>query len=198
MAKQIQAFLLICLILIIAVAVAVVDGTTAQGGPEESVDEWFHKLGRAKEKVTKLHFYFHDTVGGKSPTAVRVASANTTFTSSLTYFGLVVMFDDPLTAGPEITSTVLGKAQGFYASTDQNELGLAMYVNYHFTTGEHKGSTLTLVGRNAVDQKTREMSIVGGTGVFRLARGIATAKTYFQNSANFDAIVEYNLVVVHY
>ncbi|XP_027103347.1 dirigent protein 22-like [Coffea arabica] len=165
----------------------------AQG--HEGVDEWFHKLDRTKEKVTRLHFYFHDTVSGKSPTAVTAAGAKL---ASPTMFGLINTADDPMTVGPELNSTLLGRAQGIYASADQNEVGLAMYMNYYFTAGKYRGSTLSLLGRNAGLHSIREMSIVGGTGVFRLARGIATAKTYFVNATTADDIVEYNVVVVHY
>ncbi|CDP15168.1 unnamed protein product [Coffea canephora] len=191
MQKQIQAVML-CLLLVGLDGPMDVHGV-AQG--REGVDEWFHKLDRTKEKVTRLHFYFQDTVSGKSPTAVTVAGAKL---ASPTMFGLINTADDPMTVGPELNSTLLGRAQGIYASADQNEVGLAMYMNYYFTAGKYRGSTLSLLGRNAGLHSIREMSIVGGTGVFRLARGIATAKTYFVNATTADDIVEYNVVVVHY
>ncbi|CAM8932344.1 unnamed protein product [Rhodiola kirilowii] len=42
------------------------------------------------------------------------------------------------------------------------------------------------------------MPILGGTGVFRLARGVAIANTYYFNMTTFDAIVEYNVALLHY
>ncbi|XP_049400794.1 dirigent protein 22-like [Solanum stenotomum] len=166
----------------------------AQGvelGPK-AVEKWFKKLPHAKQKVTKFHFYFHDIVSGKNPTAVQIAQAN------MTTFGFVAMVDDPLTVGPEPNSTIVGRAQGIYGSADQNESGLLMNLNFVFTTGKYNGSTLSVLGRNPIFHKYREMPIVGGSGVFRLAQGIATAKTYWINMTSGDAIVEYNVMVLHY
>ncbi|KAK4724539.1 hypothetical protein R3W88_027318 [Solanum pinnatisectum] len=171
----------------------------AQGvelGPK-AVEKWFKKLPHAKQKVTKFHFYFHDIVSGKNPTAVQIAQANMT-TKSPTFFGFVAMADDPLTVGPEPNSTIVGRAQGIYGAADQNESGLLMTLNFVFTTGKYNGSTLSVLGRNLVFHKYREMPIVGGSGVFRLAQGIATAKTYWINMTSGDAIVEYNVMVLHY
>ncbi|XP_059651172.1 dirigent protein 22-like [Cornus florida] len=163
----------------------------------KAVEEWFQKLSLKKEKVTKLHFYFHDIVSGKNPTATRVAQSNFT-DKSPTFFGMVVMMDDPLTAGPEPTSKIIGRAQGIYASAGLKELGLLMTLNFHFTDGKYNGSTLAVLGRNPALNLYREMSVVGGSGAFRLARGIATAKTYWVNTTTADAIVEYNVIVLHY
>ncbi|PON38507.1 Disease resistance response protein, partial [Trema orientale] len=40
-----------------------------------------------EETLTHLHFYFHDIVSGRHPTAIRVAEAQTT-SSSPTSFGI--------------------------------------------------------------------------------------------------------------
>lgn len=164
-------------------------------GPEE-VENWFKKLSYKKESVTKLHFFFHDNASNsKNQTAVKVAQSNNTFHSH-TLFGLIMMIDDPLTTGPEPTSKMVGRAQGFYAFSDQQEIGLLMTMNMVFTDGKYNGSTLSILGRNPVLHDHREMPIIGGSGVFRLARGVATAKTRWFNG--LDAIVEYNVMVVHY
>ncbi|KAH7835886.1 hypothetical protein Vadar_030843 [Vaccinium darrowii] len=165
-------------------------------GPKE-VEDWFQNLSHKKEKVTKLHFYFHDTLSGKNPTAVQVAKANMTFTSP-TFFGLVNVLDDPLTVGPELNSTTVGRAQGFYGSAGMEQLGLIMTMNFVFTTGKYEGSTLSVLARNPALEKYREMPIVGGSGVFRLARGIATASTIWFKLTTGDAVVEYDVVIIHY
>ncbi|KAL8545232.1 hypothetical protein ACS0TY_005427 [Phlomoides rotata] len=41
----------------------------------EAVQKCFGNLPYAKEKLTKLHLYFHDTVGGKNPSVITVAQA---------------------------------------------------------------------------------------------------------------------------
>ncbi|XP_024960956.1 dirigent protein 21-like [Cynara cardunculus var. scolymus] len=150
-----------------------------------------------KEKISHLHFYFHDIAGGDHPTAVRVAEATVTNTSA-SLFGAVVMIDDPLTVGPERTSRIVGRAQGLYASADLDEFGLTMVLNYVFIEGKYNGSTLSILGRNKVMSSVREMPIIGGTGLFRFARGYALAKTYSLNFSNGDAVVEYNVYVIHY
>ncbi|KAM0025865.1 putative dirigent protein [Helianthus debilis subsp. tardiflorus] len=160
-----------------------------------AVEDWFKGINTMKEKITKLHFYFHDIVSGNSPTAMRVAQPASY--TSLTGFGNVMMADDVLTSGPEPNSTVVGRAQGIYASASMEDLGFLMTMNFVFSDGDFNGSSLSLLGRNPVLHEYREMPIVGGSGVFRLARGIATAKTYSFNLLG-DAVVEYNVVVSHY
>ncbi|KAI3826335.1 hypothetical protein L1987_00382 [Smallanthus sonchifolius] len=86
-----------------------------------------------------------------------VAQAAMTNTSS-TFFGAVVVIDDPLT----------------------------------------NGSTLSILGANSIFSKVREMPIVGGSGLFRFARGYAFAKTYSFNTTSGDAVVEYDVYVLHY
>ncbi|CAK9162076.1 unnamed protein product [Ilex paraguariensis] len=182
--------LIILLLCSIMLSMPMVEGIAE--GPK-AVEEWFSKHRHKKEKVTKLHFYFHDTPSGKNPTVLQVAQANGSSTSP-TLFGLVFIADDPLTVGPEPNSTLVGRAQGMYSSASLEDIGLAMNLNFVFTAGKFNGSTFSLVGRNQIFHEYREMAIVGGTGVFRLARGIATAKTFTFNTTSGDAVVEYNVM----
>ncbi|CAJ1907442.1 unnamed protein product [Sphenostylis stenocarpa] len=154
-------------------------------------------LGLKKEKLSHLHFFFHDIVSGPKPTAVRVVEPRSTNTSS-TLFGLMAMIDDPLTVNPEPGSKLVGRAQGIYGSAGQEEMGLLMIMNLVFTEGKYNGSTLSLLGRNAVLSTVREMPIVGGSGAFRFARGYAQAKTHTFDFKTGDAVVEYNVFVFHY
>ncbi|CAK7342253.1 unnamed protein product [Dovyalis caffra] len=154
-------------------------------------------LGLKKEKLSHLHFYFHDIVSGKNPTAVQIARADMTNTSS-TGFGMVAMIDDPLTTRPELNSKLLGRAQGIYASASQSDLGLLMTMNFGFVEGKYNGSTLSVLGRNSVLSTVREMPIVGGSGLFRFARGYAQARTHTFDIKTGDAVVEYNVYVYHY
>ncbi|KAI3407247.1 Dirigent protein [Psidium guajava] len=155
------------------------------------------ELGLKKEKLSHLHFYFHDIVSGRNPTAVRVAEAQMT-NSSATGFGAVVMIDDPLTEGPEMSSKEVGRAQGIYALASQKDASLLMVQNYVFTEGKYNGSTLSVLGRNAVFSGVRELPIVGGSGLFRFARGYAKAKTRTFDLKTGDTVVEYNVYVFHY
>ncbi|KAJ6994247.1 dirigent protein 22 [Populus alba] len=154
-------------------------------------------LGLKREKLSHLHFYFHDIVSGSNPTAVPVARAAMT-NNSLSSFGQVTMMDDPLTVKPEISSKLVGRAQGIYASASQSELSFLMALNFVFTEGKYNGSTLSILGRNSVFSGIREMPVVGGSGLFRFARGYAQAKTHDLDFKTGDAIVEYNVYVFHY
>ncbi|XP_057494796.1 dirigent protein 22-like [Actinidia eriantha] len=191
MGKLAMTLILLCSMVMVVPAVhGIVKGPKA-------VEKWFQKLSHKKEKLTKLCFYFHDTLSGKTPTAVRVAQANTTSISP-TLFGVIYMMDDPLTAGPEPNSTIVGRAQGLYGSAGMEDLGLLMTMNLVFTAGKFNGSSLSVLGRNPALEQYREMPVVGGSGVFRLSRGIATAKTHWFDYTTGDAIVEYQVLVIHY
>ncbi|XWS56160.1 hypothetical protein CRYUN_Cryun09bG0062400 [Craigia yunnanensis] len=152
-------------------------------------------LGLKREKLSHLHFYFHDIISGKNATACRVAEAPSTNHSS-TFFGATVMIDDPLTIKPDVNSKIVGRAQGMYAFASQSEFSLLMVLNFAFTEGKYNGSTLSLLGRNKILSSVREMPIVGGSGVFRFARGYAQARTY--SNTQIHTIVEYNVYVFHY
>eukprot|EP00258_Populus_trichocarpa_P000072 XP_002297761.3 dirigent protein 22 [Populus trichocarpa] len=143
------------------------------------------------EKTTHLHFYFHDIVSGKHPTAIRIAGPDNFA------FGDTMMADDPLTEGLEISSKPVGKAQGLYALASQNDFCLLMVMNFAFTEGEYNGSSISILGRNQILNDVREMPIVGGSGLFRLAHGYALAHTVWFDEQG-DATVEYNVYVSHY
>lgn len=108
------------------------------------------------------------------------------------------MIDDPLTEKPEADSKLLGRAQGFYGQASQEEVGLLMAMNFVFSTGKYNGSTLTILGRNPVFHKVREMPVIGGSGLFRFARGYVQASTHTFDLKTGDAVVEYNVHVLHY
>ncbi|CAL5210748.1 unnamed protein product [Lathyrus oleraceus] len=148
-----------------------------------------------KEKLSHLRFYWHDIMSGKNPTSIMVVPPTL---NSTTFFGLVNMVDNPLTLGPEMSSKLVGKAQGFYASASQVELGFLMAMNFALIEGKYNGSTITILGKNLVFDKVREMPVVGGTGLLRFARGYAKAKTHWFDLKSGDATVEYNIYVFHY
>lgn len=173
-------------------------GNAAVKQSPKEVEEWMENLKQAKPKVTKLHFYYHNSRNpDKNLSAVQVAKAPV-FSEQPPYFGVLTITDDPLTAGPEISSRRVGYGQGFYATTSLEETSMLMGVTFFFTDGHFNGSTLAVLGRNAIGDRYRELPIVGGTGVFRLARGIVTLQTYFFNFTMALAIVEMNVVALHY
>ncbi|KAK4749237.1 hypothetical protein SAY87_026686 [Trapa incisa] len=153
-------------------------------------------LGLRREKLTHLHFYFHDIVSGPNATAVNVAQASNR--PSPTDFGAVFVIDDLLTEGPSPKSRPVGRAQGIYASASQTEVALLMALNFVFTAGKYNGSTLSVLGWNSIFRGVRELPVLGGSGLFRFARGYTRARTVTLNLTTKDAIVEYNIYVFHY
>ncbi|XP_058734447.1 dirigent protein 22-like [Vicia villosa] len=148
-----------------------------------------------KEKLSHFKFFWHDIMSGKNPSSIMVVPPTL---NSTTGFGFVNMIDNPLTLGPELSSKLVGKAQGFYASASQVELGLLMAMNFAFIEGKYNGSTITILGRNPVYDKVREMPVIGGSGLFKFARGYAQANTHWIDLKSGDATVEYNIYVFHY
>ncbi|KAJ6947749.1 dirigent protein 23-like [Populus alba x Populus x berolinensis] len=124
----------------------------------------------------------HDVISGPNPTAVRVAGPPN---ATAVMFGSIYMMDNPLTVTPDPNSTVVGRAQGIYGMSSQNEFSLLMSLTVGFISG-----------RNPIMSEVREMPVVGGTGIFRLARGYCLAKTH--STVGFDAIIGYNVTLLHY
>ncbi|KAF2910803.1 hypothetical protein DAI22_11g129000 [Oryza sativa Japonica Group] len=136
------------------------------------------RRGLASEPMTHLHFYFNDKVSKPSPTSLYV-------------------MDDALTEGPEPESQPVGRAQGMYMSTGLAKLGLLQVMNLVFTHGPYNGSVVTVLGRNGPFGNVREMPVIGGTGTFRFSRGYAQLKTHTLDLKKNDAIVEYNVYIMH-
>ncbi|KZV41112.1 dirigent protein 19-like [Dorcoceras hygrometricum] len=111
---------------------------------------------------------------------------------------MVRVADDALRVASTPGSKIIGRAQGIYASSSLEETAFFMTLNLVFTDGDYNGSTLSLHGYNPSAHKFREMAIVGGSGAFRLARGIATARTVWFNLTTLYFVIEYHVVVLHY
>ncbi|KAJ4844180.1 hypothetical protein Tsubulata_041482, partial [Turnera subulata] len=55
-----------------------------------------------------------------------------------------------------------------------------------------------VLGSDPILSSVREMPIVGGSGVFRFSRGYALARTYSFDLVSLNAIVGYDVFVLHY
>ncbi|KAF5951554.1 hypothetical protein HYC85_009498 [Camellia sinensis] len=69
-------------------------------------------------------------------------------------------------------------------------------MNFGFLDRIYNSCSISLDGLDSALVPVREIAVVGGTGVFRFARGYAIAKTYSVNFTTGDAIVGYNVTVV--
>lgn len=149
-----------------------------------------------KEKTSHFRVYWHDIISGPSPTSVPIVKPF--YNNSLTFFGAIQMIDNPLTEGPDVKSRLIGRAQGFYGSAGQEDVSLLMSTNFAFCEGKNNGSTITVMGRNEVFTEVREMPVIGGSGLFRFGRGYVQASTHTFDLKTGDAVIMYNVYVMHY
>ncbi|KAK8668481.1 hypothetical protein V6N13_105934 [Hibiscus sabdariffa] len=130
-------------------------------------------------------------------TLVAHPNFTTAFNDTPVPFGSVFATDDPLTVGPNLTSGVIGNAQGLWASTGQDVLSLVVYWDFGFTQGKFNGSSFSVFSREPVTQPEHELAVVGGRGEFRMAKGFAKVKTYFADFSTADSILEFSVTLIH-
>ncbi|KAL6563220.1 hypothetical protein OROHE_005807 [Orobanche hederae] len=147
------------------------------------------------KKPRKIHFYVQDAISGPNATVWEVARSSNTSSSSSMFVNVI---DDLITVGPDPNSEEMGRAQGLTTSADMKVLALAMNVNFMFTSGRYSGSTLSILGRNQVLSAVRELPVVGGTGVFRMAQGYAITSTHSFNTTTNHAVLEYKVTLYYY
>uniref|UniRef100_A0A453LC40 Dirigent protein n=1 Tax=Aegilops tauschii subsp. strangulata TaxID=200361 RepID=A0A453LC40_AEGTS len=69
-------------------------------------------------------------------------------------------------------SSLVGRYQGLFVSAGLvSPPGAQSAINLVFTAGEHRGSTLAMLGPMLSFTSAIERAVVGGTGAFRMARG---------------------------
>lgn len=89
---------------------------------------------------------------------------------------MLVVFDDPITIDQNLMSTPIARAQWFYLYNMKSKYNAWFAYTLVFNSSEYYG-TLNIMGADIIDQKTRDLSIVGGTGNFFMARGVVTFST---------------------
>lgn len=82
------------------------------------------------------------------------------------------IFHRMLTEGPENTSRVVGKAQGFIVPVEQFAHSAFNIIYLSFDTKEYSGS-LSVEAKHVAHKDREELTVVGGTGSFAFARGFA-------------------------
>ncbi|CAM8949688.1 unnamed protein product [Rhodiola kirilowii] len=153
-----------------------------------------------KLKKTEMTFYMHDwetPTKEENVTNIIIAGKPKTKWYILT-FGSLFAYDDAITTTIDRKSTELGRAHGIYVNTALDGSDLHILVSFLFTNKAYNGSTIEIQGADRLLQPTREVSVVSGTGKFRLARGWASIETVFLDIAQSNAILRWNLTVFHY
>lgn len=148
-------------------------------------------------RFTNLVLYMHEIRSGSSPTLVKVISANSTATSP-TMFGLIAIIDNPMRAGISPNSTLVAYGQGIVALDSKERASAHETIDIVFINNTYSGSSLTTVGQNPYLLPYREVPIVGGTKIFRLACGFIEVTTEYRNNATGDSIYRYNMHIYHY
>ncbi|KAK8680667.1 hypothetical protein V6N13_109607 [Hibiscus sabdariffa] len=103
------------------------------------------------------------------------AWGNRTILAGQNHFGNMVVFDDPITWDNNLHSKPVGRAQGFYLYDRKHYFTAWLGFSAFFNSTQHRG-TITFAGADPLN-KTRDISVIGGTGDFFMARGIATLMT---------------------
>ncbi|KAA8521260.1 hypothetical protein F0562_011903 [Nyssa sinensis] len=98
-----------------------------------------------------------------------------------------LMFHRTLTEGPENTSRVVGKAQGFIIPIQHFAHSAFNIIYLTFDTHEYSGS-ISVQAETVAKKDREELTVVGGTGSFAFARGLAVfAQKKQQKVSKWDA-----------
>jgi hypothetical protein len=127
--------------------------------------------------------YFHDiiyngenAVNATSSIVAAPQGANLTKLATQFHFGNIAVFDDPITLDNNLHSKPIGRAQGFYIYDTKNTYTSWLGFTFVLNSTYHQG-TITFAGADPIMQKSRDISVTGGTGDFFMHRGIATIIT---------------------
>ncbi|KAM0938427.1 putative dirigent protein [Dioscorea sansibarensis] len=155
---------------------------------------------RLNQPCKSLLFYFHDIIyNGRNmanATSAIVGApvwTNRTTLGGLMHFGDVVVFDDPITIDNNLHSETVGRAQGLYLYDKKEVFTSWLGFSFVLNSSDYKG-TLNFIGADPLMEKTRDVSVVGGTGDFFMSRGVATLTTdAFEGEVYFRLKVDIKL-----
>uniref|UniRef100_A0A2C9WBG8 Dirigent protein n=1 Tax=Manihot esculenta TaxID=3983 RepID=A0A2C9WBG8_MANES len=118
-----------------------------------------------KEPCKRFVLYYHDILFNGTDSA-NATSAAATEPTELNKFN----FDNSL------RTHSVARAQGFYFYDMRSSYTAWFAYTLIFNSTKNKG-TINIMGADLMMEKTRDFSVVGGTGDFFMARGIATIQT---------------------
>ncbi|KAM7269623.1 hypothetical protein ACFE04_025120 [Oxalis oulophora] len=133
-----------------------------------------------KEPCKTIVLHFHDIIyngeNKENATSAIVAApqgANLTILADQFHFGNIAVFDDPITLDNNLHSTPVGRAQGMYVYNAKSTFSAWLGFSFVLNSTDYKG-TINFAGADPILTKTRDISVIGGTGDFFMHRGIAT------------------------
>lgn len=145
-------------------------------------------------KKTEMTVYYHAYTTGSNATVITIPRGPV----DAMEFGTVFCTDDLITEGTEEDSTLIARARGIYVVSSQDGSHAHMLISIVFVNGKYKGSTLEIQGSYEHFKAGTETAIVGGTGIFRLARGHATFETPYADITRGYAFTISNMTILHY
>lgn len=141
------------------------------------------RRGHHRKPCDELVFYFHDILynGKNADNATSVLVGAPAWGDKIKLdgqnsFGDLAVFDDPITLDNNLHSPPVGRAQGFYMYDKKDIFTAWLGFSFVFNSTEHQGS-INFAGADPIMNKTRDISVIGGTGDFVMARGVATLMT---------------------
>ncbi|RYR72346.1 hypothetical protein Ahy_A02g006554 [Arachis hypogaea] len=151
-----------------------------------------------EQTLSHFRFYWQEKFSEPNATSIEIVSPVPKYNTTAK-FGSIRAIDIALTIGPNVSSKVVGRAQGVYVSASETEIDLLMIENIVFYEGRYHGSSITAMGRNPIFSKVvRELDVVGGSGHFRFAKGYAELRTISSDPKTLDTAVQYDVYVYHY
>ncbi|WCJ26416.1 Disease resistance-responsive (dirigent-like protein) family protein [Euphorbia peplus] len=142
----------------------------------QSVQSYRKSLNPTKP-CKQFVLYYHDKIFDGIDVANSTSARVTNATKLGDYiFGMMVVFDDPVTEDENFHSPPVARAQGFYFYDKKTDYNAWFSFTLVFNSTQHKG-TLQIMGADFMDQSARDLAVVGGTGDFFMSRGIATIRT---------------------
>ncbi|KAL3619217.1 hypothetical protein CASFOL_036787 [Castilleja foliolosa] len=135
---------------------------------------------KRNKPCNQMVLYYHDILfnGTNQANATSAVTANDTALALLSdgHFGRMIVFDDPVTKDNHLLSEPVARAQGFYFYNKKDGYDAWFAFTMVFNSTEHKG-TMTIMGADIMLAKTRDFSVVSGTGDYLMAKGICTVST---------------------
>ncbi|XP_020263939.1 dirigent protein 5-like [Asparagus officinalis] len=194
--NRVCSYLFLLILINIASAAA---STTATTNDHEYDDDHYKWAQRGKMMINKdkpckrLVLYLHDLLfdGTNEANATAAVVANQTALGNFK-FGKLIVFDDAVTADPNLLSPPVARAQGFYFYDMKTDYNAWFSYTLVFNSTKYKG-TINLMGADLMMMETRDLSVVGGTGDFFMARGIATFKTLSASLTYFKVQMDVKL-----
>ncbi|KAJ6794277.1 dirigent protein 5-like [Iris pallida] len=153
----------------------------------------------SKDKPCKrLVLHLHDVLLNGTANEAEATSAVVANQTALgAYkFGKFVVFDDPVTADESLASPPVARAQGFYFYDMKTDYNAWFAFTLVFNSTRHTG-TISIMGADLMMMDTRDLSVVGGTGDFFMARGVATVSTEAASLYYFRVKMEVKLYECH-